>query len=114
MSSLSRLTDSEIQVVREVEADRFQEAREERQRENSALLSSRVEAELAVANRKLQSDLARHQTNIDNQRGQGILRMGAKKIENSRARIFDIEEEFEKKGTLSALSHKVALAKVTF
>ena len=40
--------------------------------------------------------------------------MGAKKIENSRARIFDIEEEFEKKGTLSALSHKVALAKVTF
>lgn len=114
VSSLSRLTDSEIQVVREAEADRFQEAREERQRENSALLSSRVEAELAVANRKLQSDLARHQTNIDNQRGQGILRMGAKKIENSRARIFDIEEEFEKKGTLSALSHKVALAKVTF
>ena len=111
---LSRLTDSEIQVVREVEANRFQETQEERQRENAAVLSSRVEAELAVANRKLQSDLSRHQKNIDNERTQGILRMGEKKIENSRSRILDIEEEFAKKGTLSALSHKIALAKVSF
>ena len=110
----SLVSDSDIAILRSVEHARFQKEREERQLENEALVDARLEAERAVEERKLLVNEARLEQDLANGRPEKILQMARGKIDKSRMRLLDIEDEFAAKRTLSAQTHNVVLAKVTF
>jgi superfamily II DNA or RNA helicase len=110
----SLVSDLDIDALKAVEAIKFQRERDERQLENEAIIGARLEAERAVEERKLVSNEARLAKDIENGRPEKILQLTRGKIDRSKARLIDLEDEFEAKRLLSAQTHNVALAKVSF
>jgi ERCC4-related helicase len=108
------VTDSDLNLLRSIDSERFRAETKEREQENLALIASRIEADRAVEERKLDTHRARYEKDIENGRDESILRMVRGKIEKSQLRLADLEEDFESKKELHPESFTISVAKVTF
>jgi len=107
-------TDSDLNLLRSIESERFRAETTEREQENLAIIASRIEADRAVEERKLATQTARLEKDIENGREENILRMVRGKIEKIEFRLADLDEDFESKRELHPESFTIAVAKVTF
>jgi hypothetical protein len=110
----SVVTDSDLNLLRSIDSERFRSETKERQQENLALIASRIEADRAVEERKLETQRARYEKDVENGRDERILRMVRGKIEKIELRLSALEEDFESKRELHPESFVIAVAKVTF
>jgi ERCC4-related helicase len=113
-STNSTVGDLEIQALRDVEDARFRLAIDIRQRENEAMIQSRLAAERAIEERKLESSTRRYQEAIESGGNQGYINMLRGKKVKSELRLAQLVQEFESKKKVVPAITRIALAKVTF
>ena len=110
----STVSDSDIRALRELEDARFREAKELRQQENEALIQSRLAAEKAIEERKLETSSRRYLEAIQASANPGYINMLRGKKEKSELRLSLLTQEFESKRQVVPSITRVALARVSF
>ena len=108
------VSDSDIRALRELEDVRFRKAKEIRQQENEALIQSRLAAEKAIEERKLETSSRRYLEALQSSANSGYINMLRGKKEKSELRLTMLNQEFESKRQVIPSITRVALAKVTF
>ncbi len=114
VNSRSNVSDEDINVLRAIEDQRFHIAKDFRQAENEALLTSRLSAEMAIEERKFATYERRHDEAVSQGKSQAYINMLRGKRDKSQYRLSELEEEFAKKRQITPYITKVALARVTF